>query len=140
MLPEAIESEASADSGAIIDPSGIVEVCRQLKNERQFNRLSAITCVDWYPRDPRFEVVYHLHSMQQNRRIRLKCRVDVEIDSVTGVWAAADWYEREVFDLFGVVFRNHRNLTRILMPETWQGHPLRKDFPVHGHKYDYQNQ
>ena len=140
MLPEALESGAGGDSGIAVEPATIVEICRQLRDEKQFNRLSAVTCVDWYPQDRRFEVVYHLHSIPNNRRLRLKCRVNAEIDSVTSVWSAAEWYEREVFDLFGVVFRNHPNLTRILMPETWEGHPLRKDYPVHGHKYDYQNQ
>lgn len=62
-----------------------------------------------------------------------------QVESVTAVWAGADWYEREVFDLFGVKFHNHPNLKRLMMPEDWEGHPLRKDFPVHGHKYSYQN-
>lgn len=130
MPPEVIE----------VEPENIAETCRRLKNEGQFNRLSAVTCVDWFPQPRRFEVVYHLHSISLNRRATLKCRVDSEIDSVTGVWAGANWYEREVFDLFGVVFRNHPSLSRILMPEAWQEHPLRKDYPVHGHKYDYSNQ
>ena len=105
--------------------------------------------MDWYPREPRFEVVYHLHALPlgapgappaRSERLRLKCRVAgeaPEIDSVCEVWRGADWYEREVFDLFGVRFRHHPNLKRIMMPEDWEGHPLRKDFPVHGHKYSY---
>jgi NADH-quinone oxidoreductase subunit C len=124
-----------------IAPGGIVEVCRFLKGDRQFVRLSAITAVDWHPADPRFEVVYLLHSIANNERLRLKCRVsesNCELDSVTGVWRSANWYEREVFDLFGIRFRNHPNLTRILMPTDWEGHPLRKDYPVHGYKYSYQ--
>jgi len=90
--------------------------------------------------EPRFEVVYHLHSTARNQRLRVKCRLgaaDPEIDSVTGVWRGANWYEREVFDMFGIKFRNHPNLTRILMPVDWEGHPLRKDYPVHGYKYSY---
>ena len=78
-----------------------------------------------------------------NERLRLKCRVSgdaAEIDSVYPVWRAANWYEREVFDLFGIRFRNHPNLTRIMMPDDWEGHPLRKDFPVHGHKYSYKDE
>ncbi len=126
-----------------IAPARIVEVCRFLKGEQRFIRLSSITAVDWIPADPRFEVVYNLHSLDRNERVRLKCWVseaECEIDSVTGVWRAANWYEREVFDLFGVRFRNHPDLRRILMPSDWEGHPLRKDYPVHGYKYTYQNE
>src|SRR5579864_4709631 len=125
-----------------IAPAAIVEVCRRLKQDGKFIRLSAITAVDWHPADPRFEVVYLLHSLEENARLRLKCGVsesDCEIDSVTGVWRSANWYEREVFDLFGIRFRNHPDLRRILMPSDWQGHPLRKDYPVHGYKYSYQS-
>ena len=121
----------------------IVEVCRFLKTEQGFIRLSSITAVDWTPAEPRFEVVYNLHSIDRNQRLRLKCWVsesECEIDSMTGVWRAANWYEREVFDLFGIRFRNHPDLRRILMPIDWEGHPLRKDYPVHGHKYTYQNE
>ena len=125
-----------------INPASIVEVCRSLRQDQQFNRLSGITGVDWWPDEPRFEVVYLLHSIPQNQRLRLKCRIaeNQEIDSVTSVWRAANWYERETFDLFGIRFRNHPNLERIMMPTDWQGHPLRKDYPVHGHKYSYQNE
>lgn len=126
-----------------IAPAQIVEVCRFLKAEQGFNRLSGITAVDWHPADPRFEVVYLLHSMSKGTRLRLKCWVAEsapEIDSVTSIWQAANWYEREVFDMFGVSFRNHPDLRRILMPSDWEGHPLRKDFPVHGNKYSYKNE
>jgi NADH-quinone oxidoreductase subunit C len=126
-----------------IEPARIVEVCRFLKDQQQFVRLSGITAVDWLPADPRFEVVYLLHSLKRNERLRLKCWVaesDLAIDSVVGIWRTADWYEREVFDMFGVGFRNHPDLTRILMPSDWEGHPLRKDYPVHGHKYTYQDE
>ncbi|MEO7145028.1 MAG: NADH-quinone oxidoreductase subunit C, partial [Bryobacteraceae bacterium] len=111
-----------------------------LKDEQEFNLLSAITAVDWHPSEPRFEVVYHLHSLPRNQRLRLKCRVagtNASIDSVTPVWRGANWYEREVYDMFGVTFRNHPGLTRILMPLDWEGYPLRKDFPVNGNKYEY---
>lgn len=129
-----------AEPTLFIAPSRIVEVCQFLKQEQAFVRLSAVTCVDWHPADPRFEVVYLLHSLKKNARLRLKCWVseaDPEIDSVTGVWRSANWYEREVFDLFGIRFRNHPDLRRILMPVDWEGHPLRKDYPVHGYKYSY---
>ncbi len=132
--------EAFGESIAIADPARIVDLCRYLKGEEKFVRLSAVTAVDWHPAEPRFEVVYQLHSIEHNQRLRLKCRLSgdaPEIDSVYEVWRAADWYEREVFDMFGIRFRNHPNLQRILMPVDWEGHPLRKDYPVHGYKYSY---
>lgn len=124
-------------------PSRIVDACRFLKDDQAFLRLSAITAVDWRPADPRFEIVYLLHSLDRNMRLRLKCWVSeaaCEIDSVTGVWRSADWYEREVFDMFGISFRGHPDLRRILMPNDWEGNPLRKDYPVHGYKYSYQDE
>lgn len=123
-----------------IVPEKIAGVCRYLKEREQFARLTAVTAVDRYPTEPRFEVVYLLHSIERNQRLRLKCRLGgerPEIESVTGVWRAADWYEREVFDMFGVRFPGHPNLQRILMPEDWEGNPLRKDYPVTGTKYTY---
>lgn len=125
-----------------IDPARIVAVCRFLKEQQGFIRLADLTAVDWHPREPRFEVVYHLHAFEGNRRLRLKCRLRgdaAEIDSVTSVWRSADWHEREVFDLFGIHFRGHPNLKRIMMPEDWEGHPLRKDYPVHGYRYSYKD-
>jgi NADH-quinone oxidoreductase subunit C len=121
----------------------IAAVCRRLKEEHRFARLSAVTAVDRYPQEPRFEIVYLLHSIERNERVRLKCRPSgeaPEIDSVCGVWRAANWYEREVFDLFGVRFRNHPDLRRILMPEDWSGHPLRKDYPATAAKYNYSDE
>lgn len=126
-----------------IDPARILEVCRYLRTDQKFNRISGITGLDWFPADPRFEVVYFLHSTERNVRVRLKCRVaeaSAEIDSVTSVWRGANWYEREVFDMFGILFRNHPDLKRILMPDDWEGYPLRKDYPIHGHKYSYQDE
>ena len=139
--------ESRGEYVVIADPAGILDLCRYLKDQEKFNRLSAVTAVDWYPAEPRFEVVYLLHSTERNQRLRVKCRLkgastgsNPEIDSVTGVWRGANWYEREVFDLFGIVFRNHPNLVRILMPIDWEGYPLRKDYPVHGYKYGYTNE
>ena len=125
--------------GLILKPDALTSICTALKAEFGFERLSSVTAVDWWPRKPRFEAVYHLHSIRNNRRLRLKLRIDEdqEIDSVTHIWTTANWYEREVFDLFGISFRNHPNLERIMMPADWEGHPLRKDYPVHGHKYSY---
>jgi len=128
---------------AYLEPASIVDVCRFLKEEQQFERLAGITAVDWYPLEPRFEVVYFLHSLRRRQRLRLKCRVseqEAELDSLTGVWRSANWYEREVFDLFGIRFRGHPNLRRIMLPEDWVGHPLRKDYPVHGFKYSYKDE
>ena len=113
----------------------ISSVCGFLKFDQGFARLSTVPAVDRYPAEPRFEVVYHLHSVEHNQRVRLKCRVsgmEPAIDSVTSVWRGANWYEREVFDLFGIQFRHHPNLKRIMMPDDWEGHPLRKDYPVTG--------
>ncbi len=138
--------EARLDRGELtlyVDANSIVAASKQAK-AIGFNRVSAVTAVDWHPQEPRFEVVYNLHSLPLNggshERLRLKCRLSgeaPEIDSVTSVWEGADWYEREVFDLFGILFRGHNDLRRIMMPDDWEGHPLRKDYPVHGHKYNY---
>ncbi len=121
----------------------IVSVCGFLKYDQKFIRLSSVTAVDRYPAEPRFELVYHLHSVERNLRLRLKARVsgnEPAIESVCSVWRSANWYEREVFDLFGIIFTGHPDLRRIMMPDDWEGHPLRKDYPVHGHKYSYQSE
>ncbi len=118
-----------------IAPQRITSVCGFLKHECRFVRLSSVTAVDRYPAEPRFEVVYHLQSPERNERVRLKCRLAgeaPEIDSVTSIWRGADWYEREVFDLFGIRFAGHPDLRRIMMPDDWEGHPLRKDYPITG--------
>jgi NADH-quinone oxidoreductase subunit C len=135
--------EAFGETTHIADPGHIVALCRHFKDEQKYIRLSGLTAVDWHPEEPRFEVVYLLHSIERNARVRIKCKVhgaSPEIDSVYSVWRSADWHEREVFDLFGIKFRNHPNMTRILMPIDWDGHPLRKDYPVHGYKYSYPNE
>jgi NADH-quinone oxidoreductase subunit C len=141
-IPGAVLGSSVHCGQAILEiaPDQIVVVCRFLRDELQFARLSAVTAVDRHPAEPCFEVVYLLHSLERNERLRLKCRVPAdcpEIESVNTVWPAANWYEREVFDLFGVVFRNHPDLRRIMLPEDWEGHPLRKDYPVTGQKYTY---
>ena len=123
-----------------VRPEIIVEVCRALRDDKnlQYNFLADITAVDWLEREPRYDVVYHLLSLATYAVVRLKVRVgdedtpDPELPTVTGVWPAADWYEREMYDLFGVRFSGHPNQTRILMPEDWVGHPLRKDYPLTG--------
>jgi NADH-quinone oxidoreductase subunit C len=120
-----------------IAPGKIVSVCGFLKYDQKFVQLSTVTAVDRYPSEPRFEVVYHLHSIERKERLRLKCRLrsaNPVIESVTSVWAGANWYEREVFDLFGIRFLNHPDLRRIMMPDDWEGHPLRRDYPITGYK------
>ena len=122
-----------------IDRSYIREACALLRDNQgcSFNFLADVTCVDWYPSEPRFEVVYHLLSIANRERVRLKVRVEGAspvVDSVTAVWPAANFFEREVFDLFGVRFTGHPYLRRIQMPENWEGHPLRKDYPVEGYR------
>ncbi len=130
---------ALGEVSLFIDPERIVEVCRALKQDFAFEQLSGVTGVDWWPQETRFEIVYQLHSISRNIRLRLKVRISENdaLDSVTSVWRGANWYEREVFDLFGVTFRNHPDLERIMMPVDWEGHPLRKDYPVHGNRYSY---
>jgi len=135
--------EALGETTLIADPAKIVDLCRYLKDTEKYIRLSAVTAVDWHPANPRFEVVYHLHSLEPFRRLRVKSKVGgekPEIESVYSVWRSADWYEREIWDMFGIHFTNHPNLQRILMPTDWEGHPLRKDYPVHGYKYSYSNE
>jgi NADH-quinone oxidoreductase subunit C len=103
--------------------------------ELSFDFLADLTAVDHFPNQPRFETVYHLLSIKTAQRIRLKVRLagdDPRVESLVPVWPAANAYEREVFDLFGIHFENHPFLRRILMPEDWEGHPLRKDYPVQG--------
>jgi NADH-quinone oxidoreductase subunit C len=103
--------------------------------ELSFDFLADLTAVDHYPNEPRFESVYHLLSIKTAQRIRLKVRLpggDPRVESMVPVWPAANAFEREVFDLFGIHFENHPFLRRILMPEDWEGHPLRKDYPVQG--------
>jgi NADH-quinone oxidoreductase subunit C len=117
-----------------IAPEKVVDACRYLKDTESFTYLVDLTAVDW-KKAPRFEVVYWLHSFSRgNERIRLRVRVEetAACPSVTSVWKTANWMEREVFDLFGVVFEGHPDLRRILTWDGFNGHPLRKDFPIEG--------
>jgi NADH-quinone oxidoreductase subunit C len=102
-----------------------------------YNFFEDMTAVDWFPAEPRFQLSYHLVSHAFKERIRLVAQVDgasPAIESITSIWPSANYYEREVFDLFGIRFENHPNLRRILMPDDWEGHPLRKDYPVEGYR------
>jgi len=102
-----------------------------------YNFLEDVTAVDWYPAAPRFQISYHIVSHSLKERIRLRVMLDEAspaVQTITSVWPSANYYEREVFDLFGVRFDEHPNLRRIMMPEEWSGHPLRKDYPVEGYR------
>jgi len=123
----------------VIDRPVIRETCALLRDNPDFpfNYLSDVTCVDWSPSEPRFEVIYHLLSIPKKERVRLKVRLEGAspvIESVTSVWPGANYFEREVFDLFGIRFTGHPYLRRLLMPEDWEGYPLRKDYPVEGYR------
>ena len=143
--PQAI-SGGSLDLGETllwVQPDMIVPVCRELRDNLGFERICGVSAIDRYPLEPRFEVVYFVHSISRNVRLKLKVALsgaNPVVDSVTSVWDGANWYEREAFDLFGIRFEGHPNLKRIMMPDDWEGHPLRRDFPTHGHKYSYQNE
>ena len=116
-----------------VDGERIVEVCDFLKEDRetQFDYLSDVTCVHYPERVAApFEIVYNLFSIPNNERVRLKVATNDSVDSVTRVWPAANWLEREVFDLFGVRFNGHPDLRRLLLPPDWEGYPLRKDYPL----------
>ncbi len=102
-----------------------------------YNFFEDCTAVDWYPSEPRFQVTYHIVSMSLKERVRLAVLLDGDdpvVPSITSVWPSANFYEREVWDLFGIKFTGHPNLTRIMMPTDWKGHPLRKDYPVEGYR------
>jgi NADH-quinone oxidoreductase subunit C len=113
----------------------VVEIAHTLRErpDLRFEFLAELTAVDFWPREPRFELVYLLVSIEHRLRLRMKVRLPgagAHIGTVSGIWPAANWLEREVWDLFGIVFDGHPDLRRLLMPEDWDGFPLRKDFPV----------
>jgi NADH-quinone oxidoreductase subunit C len=117
----------------VIDASNIYNVCEYLKNEQDYTFLADITGVDYYPTEPRFALNYHLLSMRKKHRLRLKVYwTDGEepIPSVYPIWRAADWEEREAYDMFGIEFSGHPDMRRLLMPDDWQGFPQRKDYPL----------
>jgi NADH-quinone oxidoreductase subunit C len=114
----------------------IIAACEAVK-AAGYNFFEDVTAVDWYPQEPRFQLSYHILSHSLKQRVRLAVLLnsaDLTVDSITPVWPAANFYEREVFDLFGIHFAGHPRLTRIMMPDNWEGHPLRKDYPVEGYR------
>ncbi len=137
-LPDRIQGLAYwvGDWTVLITPDALLEVAAFLKDsdDGSFDYCSDLTATDWPPREKRFDVVYCLYSTRLRQRVRIKVQAgDGEsVPSVTGLWPAANWLEREVWDMFGVDFTGHPDLRRILMPDGWQGHPQRKDYPLEG--------
>ncbi len=138
-FPQAILeiTDFRGDLTFLIEKNSIVDVCKFLRDDEEltFNLLVDICGVDRAKRNDRFEVVYHLVSIKNKYRIRLKVRVDetdCAVDSVSKVYPTADWHERETYDMFGIIFRNHPDLRRMYMPEEFEYYPLRKDFPLLG--------
>ena len=131
-------SEFRGDTTITVKPERIVDLCRTLRDdpETSFKYLSVIAGMDYAPQSPRFGVVYHLYSHKHKNRIALKVFLKDDaapiVDSVVSLWNAANWHEREAFDLLGIRFKGHPDLRRILMPNDWVGYPLRKDYPVRG--------
>ncbi len=137
-LPDTVQhiSYFVGDWTVIVPRDRLVEVCTWLRDnsDASFDFCSDVTASDWPSRPERFDVIYNLYSVRRHHRVRVKVRAgaDDPVPSVTGVWPAANWLEREVWDMFGVRFTGHPDLRRILMPEEWQGHPERKDYPLEG--------
>jgi NADH-quinone oxidoreductase subunit C len=118
----------------IVPAADLLAVVKYLK-ESGFTLFEDVTAVDWLPKEPRFQVVYHFLNLAAHRSIRLKVELPGDkpvVPSITSLFLGAGWFEREVFDLFGIIFENHPDLRRIEMPDDWEGHPLRKDYPVTG--------
>jgi NADH-quinone oxidoreductase subunit C len=138
--PQIVETkEQWGEVTIVLKPEAIVPACGFLRDEPQlkFTYLVDICGVDLgLEADPRFEVVYHLYSIEHHKRIRLKVRVSEgkSVPTIVPVWPNANWYEREVYDLFGIEFAGHPDLRRLLMPDDWDGHPLRKDYPLRGYR------
>lgn len=130
--------EFRGEQTLVLRPDALLSVCTYLKNSLHYDFLSTVTAVDWPERVPRFDVVYQLLSLTHQCELRLKVRVGERgeehpaLPSVCGIWPGANWYEREVYDLFGLVFTGHPDLRRIVMPPDWTTHPLRKDYPLTG--------
>lgn len=136
-FPDAVRDtqEFRGELTVIVDGVRIVDICRHCRDTAglEYNFLSDVTGIDYLPQEPRFGVVYHLYSMLHNRSLRLKVLLSAEnpiVPSVIPVYAAANWFEREIYDLLGIMFTDHPDLRRLLMPEDWDGHPLRKDYPL----------
>jgi NADH-quinone oxidoreductase subunit C len=134
-----LATDAKFDRGELaitVARESIVAACQAVQ-QAGYNFFEDVTAVDWYPTEPRFQITYHILSHSLKQRVRLIVRLssdDPSVDTITSVWPSANFYEREIFDLFGVHFGGHPNLRRIMMPEDWNGNPLRKDYPVEGYR------
>jgi NADH-quinone oxidoreductase subunit C len=131
--------EFRGETTVVVPREHLVRAASYLASEPSlhFSFLSDITTVDRYPLEPRFEVNYQLLSLDRNERLRLKVRLagsEPVVHSVTEIWPTANWHERENFDLMGIRFEGHPELSRILMPDDWEGYPQRKDYPVEGYR------
>ncbi|MEI7812059.1 MAG: NADH-quinone oxidoreductase subunit C [Ignavibacteria bacterium] len=128
-------NEYRGDLSLTVDSGKIAAICKFLKedSELNFNMCEDVTAIDQATHTNRFTLVYHIYSLENKFRLRLKTNIEAEMtDTVTGIWQSANWYEREVFDMYGIKFHNHPDLRRIYMPEEFEYHPLRKEFPVLG--------
>jgi NADH-quinone oxidoreductase subunit C len=116
----------------VVERGRLAEIAQYTRDEEKFEMLSDLTAVDWPKREKRFDVVLNLYSFAKNERLRLKVQAaeGEEVPSVVSVWVAGNWLEREVFDMFGIIFSGHPDLKRILLPDEWQGYPLRKDYDI----------
>jgi NADH-quinone oxidoreductase subunit C len=138
-FPGSLEVVPAVDQPTVRTPKEmLLALMQHLKHDLGFLLCVDVTAVDWFPARPRFEVVYHLLNPHRMWRLRVKTWAGLgeSVPSVTGIWPGADWPERETYDLFGVPFDGHPNLTRIYLPDDWEGHPLRKDYPVAGPRVD----
>jgi NADH-quinone oxidoreductase subunit C len=136
--PQALtDAKFDRDELTLTIEAGEIRAAAQAVQAAGYNFFEDMTAVDWFPSSPRFQLSYHILSHTYKERIRLRVLLEGEspsLESITPVWPAANFYEREVFDLFGIRFGGHPNLRRILMPDDWVGHPLRKDYPVEGYR------
>ena len=116
----------------MVDREPLAEIAQYTRDREKFNLLADLTAVDWPKREKRFDVVLNLYSFAHNARLRIKVHAadGEKVPSVTGVWPTANWLEREAYDMFGIEFAGHPDLKRILLPEEWQGYPLRKDYDI----------
>ena len=138
-FPGSLEVVPAVDQPTVRAPKEmLVALMEWLRHDQGYELLLDVCGVDWFPARPRFEVVYHVYNPERHARLRVKTMVGLneEVESMTRIWPGANWPERETFDLMGIVFKNHPNLTRIYMPDDWEGHPLRKDYPVAGPRVD----